>query len=165
MFTLQINIVKTPSLGVPALNYHLVVWMKTSWQDWESEIKQCYQCHARCFSLAGWTKWERSHYHFLWLRMPVPTPCQQCALQLCLKVVSGPIINSMNADFSGNSAQVYYLRPLASSMDCTHFALHLDFRIAQKPCNFCLSWPSHSQAKADNRTQYGDVVQSPDAGN
>lgn len=102
MFTLQINVVKTPSLKVPALNYHLVVWMKTSWQDWESEIKQCYQCHARCFSLAGWTKRVRSHYHFLWLRMPLPTPCQQCALQLCLKVVSGPIINSMNADLSGN---------------------------------------------------------------
>lgn len=34
------------------------------------------------------------------------------------------MINSMNADFSGNYTQVYYLRPLASSVDRSHFALH-----------------------------------------
>lgn len=42
----------------------------------------------------------------------------------------------MDAEFSGNFAQVYYLRPLASSMDRSHFASHLDHKIAQKPSNF-----------------------------
>lgn len=41
----------TPSAEVAAFNYHLVSWMKTLWQEWESEIKQCYQFHARCFFL------------------------------------------------------------------------------------------------------------------
>lgn len=121
MFTLQMNVLKTPSLRVPALNYHLVVWMKTLWRDWESEIKQCYQCHARCFLLAGWTKWVRSHYHFLRLKMLVLTPCQQCAAQLCLKVESGPLLTPWMPISVATVPQVYYLRPLASSMDCSHF--------------------------------------------
>lgn len=42
----------------------------------------------------------------------------------------------MNTDFSDNYAQGYYLRPLASSMDCSHFASHLDHKLTQKPNNF-----------------------------
>lgn len=146
MFTLQINVVKTPSLRVPALNYHLVVWMKTLWQDWESEIKQCYQWHARCFLLAGWTKWARSHYHFLWLKMLVPTPIEQSAAQLCLEVVSSPLLTP----WMPISLFLWQLRPRVlfkaiSLVYGLHSVSHLP-RTNTKAKQFSPhSWPSHSE--------------------
>lgn len=59
-----------------------------------------------------------------------------------------------------NSAQVYYLRPLASSMDCSLFGWHLDHRITQKPSNFHHTPDPPTLTKADNhtRTEYGNVI-------
>lgn len=75
-----------------------------------------------------------------------------------------PIINSMNADFFYNYAQVYYLRPLASSMDRSHFAWHLDHRITQKPSNFHHTPDPPTQEgrnarKADNHTHSMEMLQ------
>lgn len=161
MFALQMNVLKTPSLRVPALNYHLVVWMKTLWRDWEPEIKQCYQCHARCFLLAGWTKWVRSHYHFLRLNMLVPTPCQQCAAQLCLKVESGPLLTPWMPISVATVPPSVLFKTISLIYGLQSFLIALRPQNRTKDEQFSPhSWPAHSWKEADNHIQYGDVVQA-----
>lgn len=57
------------------------------------------------------------------------------------------VINSFNVHFLCDGARVCYLRPLASSMDRSHFTHHLDRRIAQKLSNFRRSRAAHPQEK------------------
>lgn len=101
------------------------------------------------FQLAGGT--TGAHYHFLRLKALVLNVNTVHAIRF--KGAIRPVINSLNVHVFCNDAQVCYLGPLASSMDCSHFVWHLEQKMTQKLSNFHPPTPRKKLAAVLTRTQ------------